>query len=1035
MGTKVHCKSFFPGDYTMMNLNEENDSGCWQLYYEDKLFNNKQCFNIFSPQPGRDVYLDNNKEVVRRTMLKHEAIFRNQVYELHRLYSMQMVLMEDLKRQELLKYPTTFEALHSNRLLPQKPSEEAQKISFIPSVSVVQSACSRASVLGTENILSHLSFLQQSSAKADSFAAQNVGNLGDCDLMESKTRKHSRRMLDLQLPADEYIDSDEGDQVEEEHASQASVLTNIASKKSRGVAPENDVKLFLGRNAELDRQGVISNSASHVQNKNGLADLNKPIQVEEASSSASVNNFLGSATCNGGIQVKDRPLNQNLVLLGCPGEVCRNNQKADKGEDCRHEWSSYNLQSGQNGTKTNSFSEDLGLERVLSTSRNFKTEFREAHAYPTFPSTNNNGSKVWSGSSAFRADASEKNQSINSQYLVPPDVSNSVSLTASSMGRLRSSLSQSNDVRGVQYFNPSKQSSKSSGASIQSSKFVDGKWHLNNNLRLNSSFGSESSNRSGIFPGSFSESNVSQDRFPLVSFDYLNCNDNTIGIEHTESHHCTKYLKGLDSKDVKSRKDMNLNVALLNGFEEGMMGKRDLILNGERENEDSLGVFPWFRTKLDNFQQSPSASCTLEAEESRIESRDHSGTKKIFGVPILDKPRTSKELFSQNSSSKSLQSSSEKMAVQSSGKVKVLHIDLSREPALSDSDQQLSMENMVVVKEAGEGISSSRGQFDLNSFASEEEPLVLCSNPIGKAKIVLEIDLEAPPVPEPAEAMIPDNYAENQFKMPTQSSISRGGLQDSTGELAKVAAEALVFISSSTVLGHAKDATQHPSEPSLVDCLNWFADVVSSNSGALSNQGRVGAREKGSVEFDSSDESDYFERMTLELTELKMEEYWCEPGSLDNLNNEENASPSLPTRRRRGQARRGRQRKDFQRDVLPSIASLSRHEVTEDLQTIGGLMRATGHPWQTALERRNAARNGWARGRRRSRGTVSSVAAVATCVAPLQQLDNNNMTNSSNNNELGLEERSLKGWGKTTRRPRCQRFVAGNPPPVPLTQV
>lgn len=79
-------------------------------------------------------------------------------------------------------------------------------------------------------------------------------------------------------------------------------------------------------------------------------------------------------------------------------------------------------------------------------------------------------------------------------------------------------------------------------------------------------------------------------------------------------------------------------------------------------------------------------------------------------------------------------------------------------------------------------------------------------------------------------------------------------------------------------------------------------------------------------------------------------------GREEEGNRGKGAASLLLTRPRRGQARKPRQRRDFQRDILPSIASLSRHEVTVDLQTIGGLMRASGRPWQMAVSRRRSKR-------------------------------------------------------------------------------
>ncbi|KAL3644583.1 hypothetical protein CASFOL_009763 [Castilleja foliolosa] len=173
------------------------------------------------------------------------------------------------------------------------------------------------------------------------------------------------------------------------------------------------------------------------------------------------------------------------------------------------------------------------------------------------------------------------------------------------------------------------------------------------------------------------------------------------------------------------------------------------------------------------------------------------------------------------------------------------------------------------------------------------------------------------------------------------------------------------------------------------------------------------------VEARSSEEVlDDFEAITLKLTETKEEDYMPKPFVLEKTA-EENELKGLAARARRGQSRRGRQRRDFQRDILPGLTTLSRHEMMEDLQTFSGLMKATGHSWNSGLTRRN----GSGRGRRRTTGTVvvENVACAAAAITGpvyatplLKQLNND------------TEDRSLTGWGKTTRRPRRQRCPAGN---------
>lgn len=67
MGTKIHCESLFPGHHHSMRDPNNESNGCrWPLFYADnKASANDQFYN--------------DKDVVRRTMLEHEAVFKAQV--------------------------------------------------------------------------------------------------------------------------------------------------------------------------------------------------------------------------------------------------------------------------------------------------------------------------------------------------------------------------------------------------------------------------------------------------------------------------------------------------------------------------------------------------------------------------------------------------------------------------------------------------------------------------------------------------------------------------------------------------------------------------------------------------------------------------------------------------------------------------------------------------------------------------------------------------------------------------------------------
>ena len=74
MGTKLQCESYQLGYSSMRNLNEDSSSS-WSPYYEDKSLN-EHLFNGFMLRSEHAGY---DKEMLKQTMLEHEATFRKQV--------------------------------------------------------------------------------------------------------------------------------------------------------------------------------------------------------------------------------------------------------------------------------------------------------------------------------------------------------------------------------------------------------------------------------------------------------------------------------------------------------------------------------------------------------------------------------------------------------------------------------------------------------------------------------------------------------------------------------------------------------------------------------------------------------------------------------------------------------------------------------------------------------------------------------------------------------------------------------------------
>ncbi|PQP97625.1 uncharacterized protein Pyn_18229 [Prunus yedoensis var. nudiflora] len=424
-------------------------------------------------------------------------------------------------------------------------------------------------------------------------------------------------------------------------------------------------------------------------------------------------------------------------------------------------------------------------------------------------------------------------------------------------------------------------------------------------------------------------------------------------------------------------------------------------------NEDSNCNFANQTDLRKGPNQSPVQDCSSlmhghDAENWRVEIGDWTKTRKTFALPMFDK-------FSFPYPCSSSKSGGLASAVDNGYTVRIesAKSNVVQDPVSHMCTVQLKADGPVLEKRLFDVNADSRHQIDLNRCYTEEETEMTAASPIMRTETV--IDLEAPVI---IESDI-DGEHSMQSKCKEPLDLPHEGLL-------RVAAEALVAISSSQ--GHdmqnstahhlQESATCHETDASENDSLLWFAELISSHEGNIDND-KV-AEVKGTA-CDEDDVIDFFEHMTLNLVETKVEKYCYVPPNQENPREE----LLLPKRPRRGQARRGRQRKDFQRDVLPSLVSLSRNEVTEDFQLIEGLIRESGGSWQSSLTQRNAGKSGKGRGRKRM-GTAAPSTTVAVVSQP--QIEEPKCKELQ-----GLEERSLTGWGKRTRRPPRQRFSS----PVP----
>ncbi|KAJ1265992.1 hypothetical protein BS78_08G116400 [Paspalum vaginatum] len=276
MGTKVEGKTYMPG-YFDMEDSSVNSNGNVLPYRENKpsVHLTEKFTKIAS---NGTVHYDN--EMIKRTMLVHEATFRKQVYELHRLYKIQKELMAHFQREEFNGCPRYADALQPKPSASQALLGDAKGVwqnanPIKQSPIVINESSSQYSVSGTP--------------------------------LRHNTVRSQKRILDLQLPADVYAADDDDD------------VEILEVRPSKSLAGANDS--LLGGNVRFNFKNSVGSShmekswITGIHGHHSLAGhiLNKPV---DEPSSMKMTDFLGvgiSASQNQ--HYASKGVNSNLLSL------------------------------------------------------------------------------------------------------------------------------------------------------------------------------------------------------------------------------------------------------------------------------------------------------------------------------------------------------------------------------------------------------------------------------------------------------------------------------------------------------------------------------------------------------------------------------------------------------------------------------------------------------------------------------------------------------------------------------------------------
>ncbi|XP_052179942.1 uncharacterized protein LOC127793185 isoform X2 [Diospyros lotus] len=738
----MECTGFLQGCYSSRDLNMGVHGSAPPPCNNERMFKSSYCYNVFVPSLSRDQFLVHEKEILRRTILKHDLVFRDQVSELHRLHRRQRELMDEIRRAEIAKQNLQLQRSQSNSLSDQRQWQT-------PGLPWVNLAASRPSFSTAENFQSTSSFIERKSTRAELDTVLAEANLEERKLWHSKSKK---KMLDLELPADEYIDSEEEDLYGNEKASKGPELPCYSSKKLPEDSRKSDLKLFPCSNLPNSIcHGGSSRPDPFFRITNDFIDLNEPVWLKAAAASNPFRQGRDAETCLKTTYLEDKQgeLLPNCDEYGMLSMPCKQLKvelpaefpTANPLDDCDRKLQDQVADSVREKSERNASLSDDDYRQLVS---------------PCLPTScrlvpQSDGVKSQPFSSCPK----------------PTHYANQNPIAVQALPRFNSVL-------------PSYMSTESSSGSPL--------------LNGNRSDCSRNMNRPGV--GSFSPPQNSH-WFGSQLETTTAASLPSIGFSHPNYDTATVHMNCFQrpaAGDPNSAKIMDLNmppdVETANGVEKIEESQATLLVPQEKldydntPNEEKEDL-----SRIDLASSQASSTSVSHAGPKRLKTRDCAGDENILVSDNFDKPGVCTSQFPHLSSSSNFHpDASEKKNTQSSLKDGMVNGYSASSPPAS-SGKLCTADNVSVDIMADTKLSGLGNQIDLNSCIIENEPL-----PIVKVKNAIEIDLEAPVSPENQERSPPRGDSEEN-QLYTHFQLSEMEDRDQKDELVRMAAEAIVLIS------------------------------------------------------------------------------------------------------------------------------------------------------------------------------------------------------------------------------------------------
>ncbi|XP_073024020.1 uncharacterized protein [Primulina eburnea] len=244
----MQCTSYVPVYYLAKDRNVCANGFSWHLFNGDHNYVEGQGAKVLLPSYTLEQYLGYDKDVLRQIIQNHDATFRFQVGELHRLYIKQRELMDEIKTRGIFAQ-LQLQKLESN--CPLSPSRSSCCQTLLPhatSCLIEDSQGGKMPFLSAENVQKRPFFVAgkfQETTTVSSSPFLTKANFNGIEATPFRSKIHDIQILDLEIPA--YLCHDSGrEQVEEESFSARRVISDIHPPKKTSYLIDLNKPAFLG---------------------------------------------------------------------------------------------------------------------------------------------------------------------------------------------------------------------------------------------------------------------------------------------------------------------------------------------------------------------------------------------------------------------------------------------------------------------------------------------------------------------------------------------------------------------------------------------------------------------------------------------------------------------------------------------------------------------------------------------------------------------------------------------------------------------